>query len=135
MGAGDCDRVCNPARGGLGRGRWLARHSLPGALLRGWVAGIFLAPVELLEFLLYFIIGILEAEGLNPGVREFPIVIEAAAIFPGVDFGGGDALAGEMAKSFYERAMEGAADVYEDAVDVEDDDWSGGFLLNSGGVP
>ena len=53
-----------------------------------YIAGIFFAPVDFLEFLFDFIVGILEAERLDPGVGEFPVVVEAAAIFPAMDFGG-----------------------------------------------
>jgi hypothetical protein len=81
-----------------------------------------LAPVEFLELLFYFVEGDVCAQVVYPGGGKFPIVVEAGAIFPGVEFAQGDAFFGEKFHGLQGGKLEGVTRIHEHAIYIENYD-------------
>ena len=79
------------------------------------------SPVEFDKFAFHFFVFELSPEGLNPSRRKLPVVVKTGAIFPVLQFVACDALAGKEPHGFKRREMKGTANVHQDAINVEDD--------------
>jgi len=80
---------------------------------------IGIAQEDFLEAADHIVISHLLAEFLNHAVRELPVVIEAAAVFPDLDFVTGRFCSGEVQYRGLNGGAIGFADVHENAVHIE----------------
>src|SRR5208282_5280601 len=87
--------------------------------LRGHVSFAVLAPIKLHELSLYCCVVEIRAKRPHPGVRKFPVVIEARTILPPVEFRARHPLSGEETDGFKRGALEGSTRVHQHTIDIE----------------
>ena len=91
---------------------------------RAHIAGLRLrAPIEFLKARLHHFVRNRLAERRDPIRRQSPVIVVAGAILPLVDFGVGDAPAGEKMNRVDDRLVKRSVHVHQNAIHIKNDEF------------